>query len=449
MRRLALLPCLLLCVLVVACSTDRHAMSFGASPTNAQDAASADDGGGGSAATLDASEEPRTPTDAATASDATQTDAARATDGEADDGGATRPPLLASSQWVLGYYAAYQRADYPPDEIDWTGISHLVLTRLKTDGGGRVQRDFDLDDVAGPALAKDLAARAHAAGRKVLLLVGGAGQGAGLRDSASAQNRATFVHNLLQAMNDLGFDGLDLDWEESVDYALWTTLARELRASSLAAEGLILTGDLFPVNGNYQTVDPKIAALAQTLDRVNIMSYYPATAAAGSGWQSWHGSALSGSKPTTPVAIDDSLSRYVEAGVDKSRLCMGVAFYAICYTGGVTAPDQSTDNGVQIVGGDNDYPLRALFASSSYSAANHKWDSVAQASYLSLSKADSRGCRYVSFEDEQSLAAKGAFSKSNGYGGIIVWTLNQGWLSGGSKPKNALMQALKTSFLDP
>jgi hypothetical protein len=47
---------------------------------------------------------------------------------------------------------------------------------------------------------------------------------------------------------------------------------------------------------------------------------------------------------------------------------------------------------------------------------------------------------------------KGQFSKANGYGGIIVWTIQQGWLpagaSGGRAP-NALMQALKQGFLDP
>jgi chitinase len=357
---------------------------------------------------------------------------------------------VVGARWVIGYYAAYQRDAYPPSEIDWSGVSHLVLTRLKTDGGGKVQRDLDVDAVNGPLLAKDIAQRAHQNGRKVLLLVGGAGQGTGLRDSASNGNRATFVTNLLQAMNDLGFDGLDLDWEESVDYELWTALARDLRASKLAPPGLILTGDVFPVNGNYQMVEPKVTALAEQLDRLNVMSYFPGTAFAGEGWRSWHGSALTGSKGTTPIAIDDTLARYAKAGVPKGKLTMGVAFYAMCYTGGVTAPDQDTANGVSILGGDNDFPLQVLFASNgSFSAANRKWDATAQVPYLTLPSPESHGCRYVSFDDEESLEAKGAFARANAYGGIIVWTLNQGWLTGSTKPKNALMQALKRGFLDP
>ena len=63
----------------------------------------------------------------------------------------------------------------------------------------------------------------------------------------------------------------------------------------------------------------------------------------------------------------------------------------------------------------------------------------------------SSGCgaltRYIPYEDETSIIAKGTFSKANGYGGIIVWTLQEGWLlpnSSGGRSQNALMQASRT-----
>ena len=54
------------------------------------------------------------------------------------------------------------------------------------------------------------------------------------------------------------------------------------------------------------------------------------------------------------------------------------------------------------------------------------------APYLSLPAAVNDGhcgkpTRYISYEDETSIAAKGAFSKTNGYGGVIIWTLEEGW----------------------
>ena len=60
--------------------------------------------------------------------------------------------------------------------------------------------------------------------------------------------------------------------------------------------------------------------------------------------------------------------------------------------------------------------------------------------------------QYISYEDETSIIAKGTFSKTNGYGGIIVWTLEEGWLpagASGGRAQNALMQALKKGFIDP
>lgn len=386
--------------------------------------------------------------DAGPQADAGKTDAGTPVDagGVKSDAG-----VSASGRWVSGYYGAYQRDQYPPDQIDWSGLSHVIFTRIKTNGGGRLQLDFDVDATSGPALARDIAQRAHQNGRKALLMLGGAGAGTSIRDSASDANRAQFVSALIAAVKDLGYDGLDLDWEDDVDYDRFIALARDLRASPNAPAGLILTVPGWGINGNITpTLEPKIATLVQQLDQYNLMTYYPATAAAGYGWLSWHNCPLSGLKSSTPVTIEDSLARHAALGIPRSKLGMGIAFYAICYTGSVTAPNQSTENGVTIMGGDNDFPLTRLFSSSgSFSAANRHWDATAKVPYLTLPAAESHGCRYISFDDEESIEAKGAFTRAQGYGGTIVWTLNQGWLSGSSKPANALMQALKRGFLDP
>ncbi len=156
-------------------------------------------------------------------------------------------------------------------------------------------------------------------------------------------------------MTTLGYDGIDIDWEESVNLDDFIALAQALRT---AHPSILLTYPAGAVNPNYQTVDPKNVTLAQYLDAFNVQTYYPSTAFAGSGWDSWFSSPVSGSTGTTPVAIDQSLAAYAAAGVPRSKLGMGMAMYAICYTGGITGPRQPTDGTTQpIVGGDNDYPL--------------------------------------------------------------------------------------------
>jgi chitinase len=209
-------------------------------------------------------------------------------------------------------------------------------------------------------------------------------------------------------------------------------------------------------------VDPRLVTLAQSLDRFNVQTYYPSTAYAGSGWNSWFSSPVSGVSPATPIAIDDTLQRYAAAGIPKAKLGMGVAFYAICYTGGITGPRQPTNGSTQtIVGGDNSYPLSLFFASGGTfdksTAGEQQRDSVAEEPYLSLGTAVmDTGCgaatRYITYDDETSLIAKGTFSKANGYGGFIVWTIAEGWLptgASGGRSQNALMQALKKGFIAP
>ena len=362
----------------------------------------------------------------------------------ADTANVVIQPTVAA-QWVLGYYVAYQRDLYPPDKIDWNGLTHIIMGRVKAKPDGSLETSFDWDPVAGPALAKEIASRAHAAGKKAILMLGGDDNGVEIHD-AVANHRAQFVANLAATMADYGYDGLDLDWENHLDWTLFQSFTQDLRKALPKA---ILTLPTGPLNLNTDTVPPGLAAVVKPLDRLTLMSYYPATSWTGSGWWSWYNSPLKGAKPNTPVSIDTSFDRYAAAGIPKSKLAMGISFYATCYTGGVTAPNQSTENGVAIAGGDNDYMLSQLYGlDGEYVQAYRHWDGAALQPYLSLPVAERHGCRYVTFEDEQSILEKGKFSRDNGYGGVIVWTINQGYVKSHSQP-NFLMEALKQGFITP
>ena len=52
---------------------------------------------------------------------------------------------------------------------------------------------------------------------------------------------------------------------------------------------------------------------------------------------------------------------------------------------------------------------------------------------------------YLSYEDPRSIAAKGAWVRSTGVGGTILWTINYGYLP--SSRTNPLLAAVKSSFL--
>jgi chitinase len=309
---------------------------------------------------------------------------------------------------------------------------------------GTLDTSFYIDDTNGPALARQIATLAHQHNKKAILMLGGAQNGGSIRSSVT-NHRAAFIANIVRTMDELGYDGVDLDWEDDVDLVLFETLAKELRQ---AAPGKIITLPGGAINGNYMTVDPRLVNVIKHVDQFNLMTYYPSTAWAGDGWDSWHNCPLKGAKGSTPVSIEDSFARYNASGIPKEKLGMGVGFYAIGYKGGITGPDQPTSSG-DIVGGDNEYPLSKLFgAGGTYNQQYRRWDSSAAGPYLSLPQPDSFGAKYVSFEDEQSLIAKGEFARQNGYGGIIIWTINQGYVASHAD-SNFLMEALRAGFIEP
>jgi chitinase len=367
--------------------------------------------------------------------------------------------IAGTGQWVLGYYVGYSINSYPINQIDWTALTHIAFGPLTVNADSSLDLSFQDENGTGQQDAMALAQAAHAHGVTALLMLGGEGAGPNIAVAASAPHRAAFVSVLLGALTTLGYDGIDLDWEDSVNLDDLVALAQALRA---ARPGIVLTYPAGALNANFDTVDPRMATLATSLDRFNVQTYYPSTAFAGAGWSSWFSSPVSGVTGSTPIAIDDTLQRYAAAGIPKSKLGMGVAFYAICYTGGISGPRQATNGTTQIiVGGDNTYPLSTFFAAGSTfdgaTAQQRQRDATAQVPYLTFGApvADPRcgaSTQYIPYDDETSIIAKGTFSKANGYGGIIVWTLQEGWLppnASGGRSQNALMQALRTGFLVP
>lgn len=397
-----------------------------------------------------------TPTSPASANPVAHSASVSISRGSSSVASSTQPT---ANQWVMGYYVGYLIHTYPIESIDWSGLTHIIYAPITVNDDLSLNLSFLVTDGSGQQKALALSQAAHAHNVKALLMLGGSNSGTNIAKAASPEHRTAFVNDLIMAMESLGFDGIDLDWEDAVNEDNLVALAQALRA---ARPNMILTYPAYPINPNYQSVDPRFVTLAASLDRFNVQTYYPTTAVAGAGWNSWFVAPLDGATKNTPISIKDTLDRYVAAGIPRHKLGMGTAFYAICYTNGITGPYQDTNkNNIQIVGGDNNYPLSAFYAADSTFAksysAEQKRDLIASAPYLSFTTPiNDMNCgaptQYISYEDELSIISKGTFSKANGYGGIIIWNIQEGWLApnaAGGRAQNALMQALKQGFIDP
>ncbi len=355
-------------------------------------------------------------------------------------GGTGAAGASSSARWLMGYYPGYQSTDLPPSEVRFDLMTHLAVGAVLPQNDGSLDTTFFKDASSGPAFAKDLAAKAHQAGTKAILMVGGAGYHDGfVASSASAATRATFVTNLVSFAQQNGFDGLDLDWEPlpASEMDAFVALAQDLRAAWPSA---VLTVPVNPINPNYETVDKKFGTVAGTIDQFNVMTY--SMAGAYSGWKSWHHSPLEGQTPETPTSISTSVDAYLAAGIPAAKLGIGEGFYGLCYTSPVTGPLQAL-GGATSSANDNQLSYRTLL-STYLPAGTPKWDDSAKAPYLSFDKPTGpSGCTYLSYTNEQSIGVHTEYVKQKGLGGSIVWTINEGHLP--SKPagqRDPLLTAL-------
>jgi chitinase len=348
--------------------------------------------------------------------------------------------------WVLGYHVGYEAAGYPTGKVAFAAMSHVVIGVVTPQSNGTLDTTYDIDAVNGPAWAAGVASAAHAAGRKALLMVGGAGTLSGFEGAAMPAKRTTFVANLLAAMDAAGADGLDLDWEPlpSADYANFTALAQALRT---ARPGLVLTVPVGWVNSNFDNAaspDPFFGSIAPLFDRINAMTYdmqWPAD-----GWKSWYTGALAGASPTTPSSVEASVDFYLASGVPRAKLGIGIGFYGVCWHG-VTAARQSIPIGAGIYGSDNTYSYRNI-VNQYWSSANYHYDAAAQQPYLANATpfGPGSGCNFLSYEDAASIAAKGDFARRNGLGGTIIWNIGEGYVPEDIGAENALLEAVGAAF---
>ncbi|RKH06718.1 chitinase [Corallococcus sp. CA047B] len=350
-------------------------------------------------------------------------------------------PVGNTNKWVSGYYTGWNADDYPPEKVDFSALTHIIVGRVTPNANGTVNAIFDNSN--GSAMAKTLSTRAHAAGRKAIIMVGGAGEHAGWVGAATPANREKFVTNLLKVMDDHGYDGLDIDWEpvEEADKPNLLALVQRLRQ---VRPNMLMTFPIGWINNNF-SADAELRwypQLATYMDQVNIMSYE--MIGVWDGWDSWFTSALTGESGTHPTSVESSLKAWVNAGIPKEKLGMGIPFYGLAWRN-ISGPRQAFTNWSDYVGGDNSFTYKKILELSK--TGTLKWDVAAQANYVTFNTPVEDGTvRWITYDGPEAIQAKGQYAKANGYGGTIIWTINQG-CTDRATGANPLLTEVKKAFL--
>lgn len=392
------------------------------------------------------------------------------------------------SPWVTGYYLGYfWDVMYPPERVDMTAMTHFVFGRVAPGSGTLLGNPGAVMPGAGTAhdagLSPDgvrsvenyLVKRAHDAGRKALLMLGGEGDGNGFLRSTTDAVRPTFVRNLIDYLVAYDYDGIDVDWEDKLEGSTEVTpavsatearrramaLLRELRVEAAtrprfqgAGRSLVVTFPGYTVSINDLPPDGRVeqwqADIANLVDQYNLMSYGIGTAWNQAGWFSWFSSPIFGASGTTPRDLATTVAAFEKTGVPRSRIGIGIGFYGIFYGPTITGPRQDTEhNEIFEV---QDVPLRysELVRLGYLGNGTYHWDAISQVGYRSYANggftppgSGIRPAGFLSYDDPQSIAAKAAWVRQTGVGGTILWAINYDHMPDGTNP---LLAAVKQSF---
>lgn len=381
------------------------------------------------------------------------------------DGGSSSTPPPANPQtslWALAYYPSYKNT-MPISAIPFNSLTHIAyfgLVPAHSPGTSTCNASGScgltegtpgtLTDPFGLLLQSPAFVRAaHAAGVKALLSIGGdtsVDAPLGFQQAMlTASSRTNLVNNIVTAMAQDGYDGVDINWESirfPADVSNFQTFITQLRAAldqKAPPTHYVLgypagTASDYP---NYTNNANMIFPVQNAIDQINLQTY--GMAGAFPGWVTWHNSPLyagtcifPGQPPVAPPSVDQQVQAFIAAGISKSKIGIGIQLDAMDWaggsgttTGGASQPCQTWTRDPTI------NSVTAATVITNYTAANGytaNFDPVTQSAWLSNDQPGSANDHFVSVENSQSIQAKGNYLKSLGLGGAIIFEVSGDYL---------------------
>lgn len=346
---------------------------------------------------------------------------------------------------IVGYVFA-REAPLPPGAIDASKLDRInyAFSRVKD---GRMETDSDAD-AQNFALLNALKEKNPSL--KILVSVGGWLGSKGFSDAAlTPESRKKFFESVMKFLRQYDLDGLDVDWEypgskgagnrfRSEDKRNFTLLLQELRAAFDAEtkkthKRLYLT--IAAGASDEYLANTEMGEVAKIVDTVNLMTYdYNEP---GSDPLTGHNAPLySNPLDVHAVSTDATVRAFEQAGVPAEKILLGVPFYGHTWGNvpetnhGLFQPGKTAPQGYSPYSRDTDALLQQGFV--------RYWDAASQVPYLY----NAQKHIFVSYDDPESLAAKGRYARTQKLGGVMFWEYMD-------DPSGTLLGALKQSLDAP
>ncbi len=310
---------------------------------------------------------------------------------------------------VNGYYPSWARASFGHERIAFANLTHISHAFVWPDADGDLVIPDDF-------LYPELVAAAHANGVKVILSIGGWGNGDGFAPmAASPAARSRFIARVVEFCYAYDYDGADIDWEfvEGEDQSRdFSTLIKSLSAALHAMEPPRLLSIAAPA-GDYYGRWIDFEELHPSFDLIGFMTY------------DFHGDWSDHSGYNAPLyacdgdtcgSVDEAFAYARSRQVPLDKLLLGVPFYGRSF--------------------DSPAPYGGFTTTAGYAFSEimdlwlegwgYQWDDCAKVPWLK----GPNGQGMITFDDIYSVAWKCAYVLDKQAAGVIIWELSQDGFQG-------------------
>jgi len=310
-----------------------------------------------------------------------------------------------SAQRVVGYYPQWVQSSFPVEQIDFSVITHVIHAFAWPNADGSISH---YDNMLDPEIATIV----HQNGSKLLLTFGGWGNNEGFAAMVSTEDsRQNFISNLLDLMDNYGYDGIDLDWEHpsnSTETNNLTLLVQELRdAFNSVNPEFMITMAVGASNWSGQHYEYEI--INENIDWFSMMGYdFHGSWSSHAG----HNAPLYQSPPGDPDGSVHTGVNYLvnTRNIPVEKLNLGVPFYGKKFN--ASAINGSYSGAVTDIWYDEASDMVAA-------GWEYYWDEDAYCPYLLNTSHN----QLVTFDDPASIQAKAEYVKQRGLGGMMIWAL--------------------------
>ena len=314
-----------------------------------------------------------------------------------------------------------------PRDIHFSLYTHICHAFLVADGEGKVQSGRNVPN-------RELTSKAHQAGVKVMVSLGGWGwdkQFASIVSKPEAEDR--YAKSVMAIVDDNDYDGIDLDWEypdteqEIIGFERLTRRFRKELDAIGARKGrpMFVTMAASSNPGTLKWLGKEF--LLETMDWINVMTYDFT-----GDWTNYagHHSPLfaSSKQPGGSPRSTELTMKYLleERGLPADRLAVGIPLYGRGF--GVAEPYAPTKGAKKTGIPRGDY--KSLHPLANQQGWTRKWDDETKNPWL-VSR--DRGV-VVGYDDAESVALKTEWAMKQGFRGVFFWQIAADRLPDGTNP---------------